>query len=380
VTVPKLILASSSKARLRVLHDAGIDPEVSVSGVDESAEGLTTEVAVSVLAERKASAVASRLADARLADARLADAQGPLVLGCDSLLDLAGVTLSKPASEIEAAQTWNQLSGRIGTLYTGHCLIGDGDKRVREVAATVVRFGTPSEDEIAAYVSTGEPMSLAGAFSIDGLSAPFIEGIDGDPSNVLGLSLPLLRKMLADFGVRVVDMWRKPISPNVRPVADADRPLVSDLVGAKWGLPVVSVSGLYDPGTLPGIVAEQNGELLGVLTYRVNESDMEVVTLNSLIEGRGIGSALLAEARRMAEASRSRLWLITTNENLRAIAFYQRRGMEIAALHRNFADDVRRAKPGNDGEGQQHGGQEDRAEGIVFRHAIEFEYALQAKS
>ena len=376
MTVPKLILASSSKARLRVLHDAGIVPEVSVSGVDESAEGLTTEVAVSVLAERKASAVASGLADARLAGARLAGAQGPLVLGCDSLLDLAGVTLAKPASEIEAAQTWNQLSGRVGTLYTGHCLIGDSDKRVREVAATVVRFGTPSEDEIAAYVSTGEPMSLAGAFSIDGLSAPFIEGIDGDPSNVLGLSLPLLRKMLSDFGVRIVDMWRMPISPNVRPVVDADRPLISDLVGAEWGLPVVSVSGLYDPGTLPGIVAEQNSELLGVLTYRVNESDMEVVTLNSLIEGRGIGSALLAEARRMAEASRRRLWLITTNENLRAIAFYQRRGMEIAALHRNFADDVRRAKPGNDGGGQQHGGQEDRAEGIVFRHAIEFEYPL----
>jgi ribosomal protein S18 acetylase RimI-like enzyme len=98
--------------------------------------------------------------------------------------------------------------------------------------------------------------------------------------------------------------------------------------------------------------------------------------LNSLIEGRGIGSALLAEARRMAEVSKRRLWLITTNENLRAIAFYQRRGMEIAALHRNFADDVRREKPGNEGEGQQRGGQENRAEGIVFRHAIEFEYPL----
>lgn len=376
MTAPRLILASSSKARLRVLHDAGIDPEVSVSGVDESAEGLTTEVAVSVLAERKASAVASRLADARLGDTRLADARlsgahGLLVLGCDSLLDLAGVTLAKPASETGVAQMWNQLSGRIGTLYTGHCLIGDADKRVQEVAATVVRFGSPSEDEIAAYVTSGEPMSLAGAFSIDGLSAPFIEGIDGDPSNVLGLSLPLLRKMLADFGVRIVDMWRKPISPTVRPVVDADRPLISDLVGAEWGLPVVSVSGVYDPGTLPGIVAEQNGELLGVLTYRVNESDMEVVTLNSLIGGRGIGSVLLAEARRMAEASRRRLWLITTNENLRAIAFYQRRGMEIAALHRNFADDVRRTKPGDEGEGQQHG-----PGGIVFRHAIEFEYPL----
>jgi septum formation protein len=367
-----------------------------VSGVDESADGLTTDVAVSVLAERKASAVASRLpgaasqsAGSQSAGSQSAGSQSFLVLGCDSLLDIDGVTLTKPASELEAVQMWNQLSGRIATLYTGHCLIGlmgDPDKRVSEVAATAVRFGTPSEDEIAAYVSTGEPMSLAGAFSIDGLSAPFIEGVDGDPSNVLGLSLPLLRKMLADFGVRIVDMWRKPISPTVRPAVDADRPLISDLVGAEWGLPVVSVLGLYDPGTLPGIVAEQNGELLGVLTYRVNESDMEVVTLNSLIEGRGIGSVLLAEARRIAEASRRRLWLITTNENLRAIAFYQRRGMEIAALHRNFADDVRRAKPGNEAEGQQlgaqqhgaqqHGAQQHGAEGIVFRHAIEFEYPL----
>ena len=231
-----------------------------------------------------------------------------------------------------------------------------------------MHFGIPSEAEIAAYVQSGEPMSLAGAFSIDGLGASFVEGIDGDPSNVLGLSLPLLRKMLGDFGVRIFDLWRRPVSPTLRRVTDADRQQIADLVEAEWGLPAVSVSGMYDPSTLPGIVAEQEGELLGVLTYIVNDSDMEVVTLNSLLEGRGVGTALLAEARRLAQASGRRLWLITTNENVEAIAFYQRRGMEIAALHRDFAEEVRAAKPipaepGPGGLG-----------GIVFRHAIEFEY------
>ena len=114
---PKLILASGSEARLRVLRQAGIDPVVSVSGVDESADGLTTEVAVEVLAERKASAVAR-------------GESGFLVLGCDSLLDLDGATFPKPSSESEAVAMWNRLSGRTGNLFTGHCLIDDADRRV----------------------------------------------------------------------------------------------------------------------------------------------------------------------------------------------------------------------------------------------------------
>jgi septum formation protein len=365
----RLVLASGSDTRLRVLRNAGIDPIVSVSGVDENAEGLTTEAAVSVLAERKAAAVATRFG--------LSKAGGPLVLGCDSLLDLDGVTFAKPSSPIEADQMWARLSGSTATLYTGHCLIGhsdrligDSERRLCEVAATSVRFGSPSAEEITAYVSSGEPMSMAGAFSIDGLGAPFVDRIDGDPSNVLGLSLPLFRKMLADFGVRIIDMWRRPMAPTLRRVVETDRPLIADLVASEWGLPVVSVSGLYNPSALPGIVAEQEGELVGVLTYIVSESNMEVVTLNSLVEGRGVGSALLAEARRLAQISGRRLWLITTNENLRAIAFYQHRGMEIAALHRNFADEVRVAKP------LPRGGEArlSQAGGAVFRHAIEFEY------
>jgi septum formation protein len=193
--VPALVLASSSAARLRVLRSAGIAPEVIVSGVDEAtSEPLDTPELVAVLAERKASAVASSRPDA-------------LVLGCDSLLDLDNVALGKPSSAEHAAQMWRMLSGREATLFTGHCLIYRGC-RISRVAGTVVRFGVPADAEIAAYVATGEPMSLAGAFSIDGLSAPFIEGIDGDAANVIGLSMPLLRRMLADVGVAITDLWR----------------------------------------------------------------------------------------------------------------------------------------------------------------------------
>jgi septum formation protein len=193
-----LVLASGSAGRRRVLRAAGIDPEVVVSGVDETADaGLGTAALVSVLAERKAAAVAARR-------------PGALVLGCDSMLDLDGKAFGKPASARHAAEMWRRLSGRQATLYTGHCLIDARGRRVRDVAATMVRFGTPSDAEVAAYVASGEPMALAGAFSIDGRGAPFVDGIDGDPGNVIGLCLPLLRRMLADLGVAITDLWREP--------------------------------------------------------------------------------------------------------------------------------------------------------------------------
>jgi septum formation protein len=194
---PALVLASGSAGRLRLLRAAGIDPEVVVSGVDETFDdGLDTATAVAELAERKAAVVAGQRPDA-------------LVLGCDSMLDFDQRALGKPASADEAADLWRRLSGREGTLCTGHCLIEPGGgRRIRAVARTVVRFGAPTEAEIAAYVASGEPMAVAGGFCIDGLGAPFVEGVDGDPGNVIGLSLPLLRLMLAELGVAITDLWR----------------------------------------------------------------------------------------------------------------------------------------------------------------------------
>ena len=195
---PAFVLASGSPARLRILRDAGIEPEVVISGVDETNhDQLATADLVAALAERKAATVA-------------AIRQNALVLGCDSLLDLDGDALGKPATVQDAIATWRQLAGRTGTLYTGHRLIdGRAGRQASGVAATLVRFGTPSEAEIAAYAATGEPLMLAGAFSIDGLGAPFIDGIDGDPSNVVGLSLPLLRRLLAELGIGITDLWEQ---------------------------------------------------------------------------------------------------------------------------------------------------------------------------
>jgi septum formation protein len=202
VPTRRLVLASASLARRRLLVDAGFDPEVMVSGVDErDLRAETPAEIVLELAIRKAGAVAERLGN----DSREPPA---IVVGCDSLLDVDGRAVGKPADRDAALAHWHAVRGRNGILVTGHAVIDLATgKRVSGVAATTVRFGQPTDDELAVYVGTGEPLAVAGAFTIEGRGAPFIDGVDGDPSNVVGLSLPLLRRLLTELGLSITDLW-----------------------------------------------------------------------------------------------------------------------------------------------------------------------------
>lgn len=201
----RLLLASASPARLSTLQAAGIAPMVEVSTVDEdavlaAAGAVTPAQAVLILARAKAQDVAARRADP-------AD-EAVLVLGCDSMLELDGAVLGKPADEADATARWRAMRGRTGVLHTGHWLVGPGGA-AGATASTTVEFADLSDDEIDAYVATGEPLRVAGAFTVDGLGGPFVERIEGDYHTVVGLSLPLLRRLLAELGVPVTQLWTR---------------------------------------------------------------------------------------------------------------------------------------------------------------------------
>ena len=193
------VLASQSPARLATLRSAGLDPHVVVSGVDESRlVGLPPVELALQLAELKCAAVAVR-----------GDLPGDgLVLGCDSVLELDGDALGKPGDADEAVRRWQAMRGRSGVLHTGHSLRDLATGAVAAAtASTTVHFADVTDEEVAAYVATGEPLHVAGAFTVDGLGGAFVTGIEGDHHNVVGVSLPLLRDLVRELGHAWPSLW-----------------------------------------------------------------------------------------------------------------------------------------------------------------------------
>ena len=213
----RFVLASASPARLQTLRSAGIEPEVIVSGVDEN------EIAAPVPADLVLALAIAKCASVAT-DLSAGITEPALVLGCDSMLEFRGEALGKPADADDAIARWKLMRGRAGILHTGHSLVAIGPDVAgsaddaesplgqaftgasAKVASTEVRFGYPSDAEIERYVGTGEPLRVAGAFTIDGLGGWFIERIVGDHHNVVGLSLPLLRSMIIELGYTLADL------------------------------------------------------------------------------------------------------------------------------------------------------------------------------
>lgn len=204
----RVVLGSASPGRRNVLRQAGIDPLVVASGVDESAvmaelrpDRSPAQVTIA-LATAKAEQVVSVVEPAVAADC--------VVIGCDSMLYVDGELRGKPESAECARRQWLGMAGRAGQLYTGHCVIrlrGEVAFQGAESAVTTVHFGVPERDDLHAYIDSGEPLNVAGGFTLDGLGGWFIDGVDGDPSSVIGISLPLIRRLLGQAGLSVSGLW-----------------------------------------------------------------------------------------------------------------------------------------------------------------------------
>ena len=204
----RVVLGSASSGRLTVLRQAGVEPLVVVSGVDEDAvmaahPGATPAELVCALARAKADDVATALNRDVAADC--------VVIGCDSMLLLDGRLCGKPGTPERARAQWESMAGRSGELLTGHSVLrlrnGAISGREDETASTTVHFGSPDPNDLTAYITGGEPLGVAGGFTLDGLGGWFVDRIEGDPSNVIGLSLPLLRRLLQRVGLSVAALW-----------------------------------------------------------------------------------------------------------------------------------------------------------------------------
>ncbi len=194
----QIILASSSPSRLRLLESVGIKPEVIVSGIDEESpefDSLSPSDLVIKLASLKANTVKSRAPI------------NSLIIGCDSTFEFNGKSLGKPLNRENAIERSKLLSGKFGYLHTGHCIIDvKNGKEINKLSSARVQFAEMTNEEIVDYVDSGEPLNVAGGFTLDGLSAPFITSIEGDPSGIIGLSLPLLRNMVMSLGYSWLDI------------------------------------------------------------------------------------------------------------------------------------------------------------------------------
>jgi septum formation protein len=271
----RFVLASASPARLKTLRAAGIEPEVIVSGVDE--DDITAEnpgELARLLATLKARAVVANLTD------------HATVLGCDSVLEFDGEPYGKPETPDIARERWRMMRGRSGVLHTGHCLIDTaGKQELRELSSTKVEFADLTDEEIDAYVATGEPLVVAGAFTVDGLGGPFVTAIEGDYHNVVGLSLPLLRRMLIEVGMSWPELWK-----TQQPYS-YDETVASSYDETRGGLVRAEAAARAVDSLLP-----KGGRVLE-LAVGTGIVGAELVALGNLVHGVDLSTAMLRRAR-----------------------------------------------------------------------------------